>query len=214
MQTVVGDGVAGIKRRRRDLSSDGVRNLATASGRGRLKEDLELNLKCDPKINLEVLRTLFNKFFDSEEVNASDRENRFLQKYFKDITREDLQTFRTQESLVIESIVLEDNLVAKESTDDSVSSSEQLDESSSLGNDADAKNILVEMVASGIENDDVRPSYDSDPMSEVHHDIFEIVFAHRIQNHEQPESIPYTYVVNENNSDIIFDTPNMDSVRD
>ncbi|GKE40926.1 hypothetical protein Tco_1464331, partial [Tanacetum coccineum] len=36
-----GDGVAGIKRRRRDLSSDGVRNSATASGRGRLKEDLE-----------------------------------------------------------------------------------------------------------------------------------------------------------------------------
>ncbi|GJS39914.1 hypothetical protein Tco_0564957 [Tanacetum coccineum] len=35
------DGVAGIKRRRRDLSSDGVRDLATASGRGRLKEDLE-----------------------------------------------------------------------------------------------------------------------------------------------------------------------------
>ncbi|GJV45170.1 hypothetical protein Tco_1429706 [Tanacetum coccineum] len=36
-----GDGVTGIKRRRRDLSSDGVRDLATASGRGRLKEDLE-----------------------------------------------------------------------------------------------------------------------------------------------------------------------------
>ncbi|GJT04169.1 hypothetical protein Tco_0838631 [Tanacetum coccineum] len=41
MQTVAGDGVAGIKRRRRDLSSDGVKNLATTSGRGRLKEDLE-----------------------------------------------------------------------------------------------------------------------------------------------------------------------------
>ncbi|GKA02545.1 hypothetical protein Tco_0675210 [Tanacetum coccineum] len=38
---VVGDGVAGIKRRRRDLYSDGVRNFATASGCGRLKEDLE-----------------------------------------------------------------------------------------------------------------------------------------------------------------------------
>ncbi|GJV79766.1 hypothetical protein Tco_1515636 [Tanacetum coccineum] len=38
---VRGDGVAGIKRRRRDLSGDGVRNLATASGHGRLKEDLE-----------------------------------------------------------------------------------------------------------------------------------------------------------------------------
>ncbi|GKD85667.1 hypothetical protein Tco_1356821, partial [Tanacetum coccineum] len=35
------DGVAGIKRYHRDLSSDGVRNLATALGRGRLKEDLE-----------------------------------------------------------------------------------------------------------------------------------------------------------------------------
>ncbi|GKG12944.1 hypothetical protein Tco_0349904, partial [Tanacetum coccineum] len=37
MHTARGDGVAGIKRRRRDLSSDGVRNLAMASGRGRLK---------------------------------------------------------------------------------------------------------------------------------------------------------------------------------
>ncbi|GJZ43868.1 hypothetical protein Tco_0591123 [Tanacetum coccineum] len=35
------DGVAGIKRRHRDLSSDGIRDLATTSGRGRLKEDLE-----------------------------------------------------------------------------------------------------------------------------------------------------------------------------
>ncbi|GJX22426.1 hypothetical protein Tco_0226871 [Tanacetum coccineum] len=36
-----GDGVAGIKRRRRDLSSDGVRKLTTASGRNRLISDLE-----------------------------------------------------------------------------------------------------------------------------------------------------------------------------
>ncbi|GKG50661.1 hypothetical protein Tco_0538785, partial [Tanacetum coccineum] len=35
------DGVAGIKGRRRDLSSDGVRYLVTVSGRGRLNEDLE-----------------------------------------------------------------------------------------------------------------------------------------------------------------------------
>ncbi|GKB95018.1 hypothetical protein Tco_0981155 [Tanacetum coccineum] len=38
---MAGDDIAGIKRRRRDLSSDGVRNMATALGRGRLKEDLE-----------------------------------------------------------------------------------------------------------------------------------------------------------------------------
>ncbi|GKE16941.1 hypothetical protein Tco_1424518, partial [Tanacetum coccineum] len=36
-----GDDVTGIKRRCRDLSNDGIRNLATASGGGRLKEDLE-----------------------------------------------------------------------------------------------------------------------------------------------------------------------------
>ncbi|GJT62590.1 hypothetical protein Tco_1006123, partial [Tanacetum coccineum] len=36
-----GDGVTGIKRCRRDPSSDGVRDLVTASGRGRLIEDLE-----------------------------------------------------------------------------------------------------------------------------------------------------------------------------
>ncbi|GJZ29538.1 hypothetical protein Tco_0574185 [Tanacetum coccineum] len=36
-----GDGVAGIKRRRRDPSSDDVRELVTASGRGRVNNDLE-----------------------------------------------------------------------------------------------------------------------------------------------------------------------------
>ncbi|GKE91506.1 hypothetical protein Tco_1572601 [Tanacetum coccineum] len=36
-----GDDVTGIKRRRHDLSSDGIRDLATALGSSRLKEDLE-----------------------------------------------------------------------------------------------------------------------------------------------------------------------------
>ncbi|GJR12673.1 hypothetical protein Tco_0795325 [Tanacetum coccineum] len=39
--TVRGDGIACIKRCHRDLSSNGDRDLATASGRDRLKEDLE-----------------------------------------------------------------------------------------------------------------------------------------------------------------------------
>nr|GEU50474.1 hypothetical protein [Tanacetum cinerariifolium] len=39
--TECGDDVASIKRRRRDLFSDGIWNLKTASGRDRLKEDLE-----------------------------------------------------------------------------------------------------------------------------------------------------------------------------
>nr|GEY56481.1 hypothetical protein [Tanacetum cinerariifolium] len=36
-----GDDVTSIKRRRHDQSSDGVKIMATASGSGRLKEDLE-----------------------------------------------------------------------------------------------------------------------------------------------------------------------------
>nr|GEX94343.1 hypothetical protein [Tanacetum cinerariifolium] len=41
LSTEHGDDVVGIKQRLRDLSSDGVKDLAAASGRGRFKEDLE-----------------------------------------------------------------------------------------------------------------------------------------------------------------------------
>ncbi|GJU44666.1 hypothetical protein Tco_1201932 [Tanacetum coccineum] len=71
--------------------------------------------------------------------------------------------------------------------------------SSSEGNDA---------------NDNIGPSYDSDTMSEVPHDMLENVFTHEKQSHEHPESSLDTYKVNENNSDIIFDLPTMDPVRD
>ncbi|GJY11088.1 hypothetical protein Tco_0379273 [Tanacetum coccineum] len=55
MHTMAGDGVTGIKRRRRDLYSDGVRNFSTASRRGRLKEDLESStiLKSLSRLGLE-----------------------------------------------------------------------------------------------------------------------------------------------------------------
>nr|GEU73991.1 hypothetical protein [Tanacetum cinerariifolium] len=43
MQIVAGDGIAGIKRRCHDLSSGGVRNMAMALGRGRLKENIGLS---------------------------------------------------------------------------------------------------------------------------------------------------------------------------
>ncbi|GJR68134.1 hypothetical protein Tco_0014199 [Tanacetum coccineum] len=116
-------------------------------------------------------------------------------------------------SLVTKGITMDDNLVAKESTDDSITLSEQLDESISSGNETDAEKTLVDTVASDIENDDIEPSYNSDTMSEVHHDTFENVIANEIQSHEQPDSISDTYVVNENNSDIISDIPNMNPDR-
>nr|GEV32807.1 ribonuclease H-like domain-containing protein [Tanacetum cinerariifolium] len=87
-------------------------------------------------------------------------------------------------------------------------------ESSSLGDNAtNAEKILLDTVASDIEYADIRPLYDSDSVSKVHHDTFKNVFAHGIQNYEQPKSIPDTYVVNENNGKIIYDIPNMDPNR-
>ncbi|GKD35709.1 hypothetical protein Tco_1251218, partial [Tanacetum coccineum] len=85
--------------------------------------------------------------------------------------------------------------------------------SNSSGNDADAKKMLVDMIAYNIENDDIGTSYDSDTVSKVHPGMFEIVFAHGIKNHKQSKSSPDTYVVNENNSDITLDIPNMDPDR-
>ncbi|GKC45077.1 hypothetical protein Tco_1062799 [Tanacetum coccineum] len=117
---------------------------------------------------------------ESQQVNASDFENKSLQEDFEDYTGADPQTFRerlllyldghdkiiderviqyrelqmkerevkvirlikkrlneqkmqTQECLVTEGIALKDNLVVKESIDDSVPSSKQLDESNTLG---------------------------------------------------------------------------------
>ncbi|GJY38315.1 hypothetical protein Tco_0424679 [Tanacetum coccineum] len=54
MHTPRGDGVAGIKRCRRNLSGDGVKKMTMASGHGRLKEDLKSStwrrhLEEDPK---------------------------------------------------------------------------------------------------------------------------------------------------------------------
>nr|GEY05329.1 reverse transcriptase zinc-binding domain-containing protein [Tanacetum cinerariifolium] len=123
-------------------------------------------------------------------------------------------------SSVTEGISLDDNLVAKENTYDSVRLSKQLDESCSLKNECSRsgnENKISDNESSSSGNDvdaNIGPSYDSDTVLEVHHDIFENMFVHGIQNHEQPESIPNTYVVNENNRSIISDIPNMDPNRD
>nr|GEW94997.1 hypothetical protein [Tanacetum cinerariifolium] len=169
----------------------------------------------------------FDKLIDErviqyEEFHMKKREVKAIKEIKKRLNEQKMQTQESlvtegatlEASLVTEGIALNDNLVAKESTDDSVPSSEQLDKNISLGNDADAKKILVETVSSGIEQANIGPSYESCTVSEVHHDTFENVFAHSIQNHVEPESIPSAYLVNENNSNIISDIPNMDPVKD
>ncbi|GJX96972.1 retrovirus-related pol polyprotein from transposon TNT 1-94 [Tanacetum coccineum] len=71
------DGVTGIKRRRRNLSSDGVRNLATASGCGRLKEDLESStISAFVDSRLESIKLFLNNFANQpNETNMNDLES-------------------------------------------------------------------------------------------------------------------------------------------
>ncbi|GJR03347.1 hypothetical protein Tco_0526331 [Tanacetum coccineum] len=59
MQIERGDSVAGFKRCRSDLSGDGVMDLTTASGHGRLKEDLESS-------TIECARLLHRQIFFME----------------------------------------------------------------------------------------------------------------------------------------------------
>ncbi|GJV86878.1 hypothetical protein Tco_1530816 [Tanacetum coccineum] len=86
----------------------------------------------------------------------------------------------------------------RSSADENKSSNKE--SSSSEGNDADV----------------VWSTYDSDSVTGgliQNNDTFENMFAHGIQNHKHPKFIPDTYVVNENNSNIISHIPNMDSDR-
>ncbi|GJU54275.1 hypothetical protein Tco_1227989 [Tanacetum coccineum] len=79
MHTMRGDGVTGIKRPRRDVSSDGVRNFATASGRGRLKEDLESSTW-----TIEIYTKKRNRLAQSRLNDmVFDKYNRALERRYK-----------------------------------------------------------------------------------------------------------------------------------
>ncbi|GKB74280.1 hypothetical protein Tco_0935692 [Tanacetum coccineum] len=180
------------------------------------------------KTCLVILRTQFKKFFDSREVNASDVPNKSWQESFNDesevqaikeiekwLKESELQQ---QESLVTEGTTLEANLSTDGTALDASASFCLVNEGMALNDNTGViESSGTESENSTSENADIGPSYDSDTVTEVPHsnnDTFENVFAHGIQNHEQLESIPDTYVVNENNSNIIFDIPNMDPDRD
>ncbi|GKD62613.1 hypothetical protein Tco_1300122 [Tanacetum coccineum] len=186
----------------------------------------------DPKKCLEVLRSQFENLFASKKVNALNYDNQHFQNYFKENMGIEPQAYRKKllyemdglgkiideqikKEMVTKGIALDVSLVYRECTDGNTTLSEQKDKSSSSGYDVDEEKLLVDTVASDIKNADIEPSYDTD--TKVHHsnnDTFKIVFSNEIQSHEQRDSISDTYVVNENNSNIIYDIPDMDSNRD
>ncbi|GJU13440.1 hypothetical protein Tco_1135836 [Tanacetum coccineum] len=153
------------------------------------KENLHV---CETKKCFKLLWTQFETLFTAKKVDSSDHGSQDLKKSFKDYTGKEPQTYKR--------------------TDDNRSTKQQ-DGSSSSGYDADVERARVDKAVSEVEYAAVRISYEKDTLTEVHqsnNDTFENMFSHRIQNHEQPESIPHTYVVNENNSNIIYDIPNID----
>ncbi|GKE65445.1 hypothetical protein Tco_1519606, partial [Tanacetum coccineum] len=95
---------------------------------------------------------------------------------------------QTQEGMVNEGIALDVGLDSEASTYENTSI-EQQDGRKSSSHATDAERTRVEMVVANKENAVVRPSFANSTLTKVHHsnnDTFENVFAHEIQNHEQP----------------------------
>nr|GEW48271.1 hypothetical protein [Tanacetum cinerariifolium] len=159
--------------------------------------------RCSLFRSLEELdKHIDERIFKYVELQMKEREVKAINEIKQRLKESDMQT---QESLVTGGATLEVSLVTGGATleaslviegNENISSN---NERCSSRNDADA---------------DIRSSYDSDIVSEVHHDMFENIFVYRILNHEQPKSISNTYVVNENNSNIISNISNMDPDRD
>ncbi|GJV94921.1 hypothetical protein Tco_1546498 [Tanacetum coccineum] len=186
---------------------------------------------CEPetyKRNLLRYLTELDKLIDERvlkygELWMKEREVQALKEIEQRLKESEMQTQEslvTEASLVTEGIALGASLVDKQCTFNSSTSLEQQhdynssrNEYSRLGNENESSDN--ERSSSGNDADvDIRPLNDSDTVFEVHNDMFKNMFLHEIQNHEQPKSIPNTYVTNENNSNIISDIPNMDPDRD
>ncbi|GJS66058.1 hypothetical protein Tco_0680622 [Tanacetum coccineum] len=120
-----------------------------------------------------VLKTQFETFFTSKQVDSLNRkdqdEDRILKESFQKYTGKDLQTYRRE--LITYMDGLEMNIGRR-----------ALHEN--------AERARVDKVVSDVKNDVVRPSFDNDTLPEVHHSnnaSFENVFALEIQNHGQHE---------------------------
>ncbi|GKA27018.1 hypothetical protein Tco_0713186, partial [Tanacetum coccineum] len=161
----------------------------------------------DCKTCLVVLIRQFKEFLDSKEMKEKEVQA------IKEIERRLQESATLEACLVNKGIAVNDNMgvmessgIKSENSSSETSFSRSVDEnrsfdiesSSSEGNHADV---------------DIGSSNDSDSVLRVYHDLFKNMFAHGIQNHKQLESIPDTYVVNENNRNIISDIPNMDPDR-
>ncbi|GJV23329.1 retrovirus-related pol polyprotein from transposon TNT 1-94 [Tanacetum coccineum] len=128
-----GDGVAGIKRRRRDPSSDGVRDLVTTSGQvpydNRISELLEDDQKKKLGKNKEAKMTLYNALPHKEAKVTAIEEAKDLAtlpldelignlKVYEMVLDNDIVTFKTTKEKV-KSLALKYKVTREQTSDDS-----------------------------------------------------------------------------------------------
>ncbi|GKD71289.1 hypothetical protein Tco_1325379 [Tanacetum coccineum] len=159
-----------------------------------------------------VLKTQFETFFTSKQVDSLNREDqvedRILKESIQKYTGKELQTYRRE--LIYYMDALEMNIgrralheseclmkarevraikeIEKRLNESKMQTQEGVAGSSSSVYDSNAERAQVDKVVSDVKNAIVGPSNDNDTFTEVHHlnhDTFENVFALGIQNHEK-----------------------------
>ncbi|GJS78602.1 hypothetical protein Tco_0728483 [Tanacetum coccineum] len=155
--------------------------------RTQFKEFLIRNRRALLQYLEEVDKLIDERVLKYSALQMKDKEVQVIKEIKNRLKEKEIQQ---QESLITKGAAIEACLVTKGNENKSSDH-----ESTSSRIDADA---------------DIGSSNDSNILLEVYHDLFKNMFAYVIQSHEQPESISDTYEVNENNSNIIFDIPNMD----
>jgi FtsZ-binding cell division protein ZapB len=132
------------------------------------------------------------------------------------IERETDKDFQTEEETVNDGEASDDSFVFTKSD----SSSELQVESSSPSYDSDTGGTQRNEAGWDSEDNHIRPSSDTEILARVQHshahdnvNIFDNVFAQDQTHLAHPESISDTYVVEQNDSNITFATPDMDPNR-
>jgi len=154
-----------------------------------------------------------------KDMQLKEREliEREMQLKEKEVIEKETKTdFQTEEETVNEGDASDDSLVFTGSD----LSSEQQVKSRSPSYDSDADGTQRNEAVWDTEDDHIRPSSDTEILATVQHshahdnvDIFENMFVHDQTHPAHPESISDTYVVQQTDSNITFDTPDMDPNR-
>nr|GEZ03971.1 reverse transcriptase domain-containing protein [Tanacetum cinerariifolium] len=186
------------------------------------------------KTCLVVLRTQFKEFFNSKEANALDVPNKCWQKSFSDGAKWEPENFRhlllryleeldklidERELKYVELQIKECEVEEKKEIENRLKESTTL-EACLLNEDIALNDNAGVMESSGTKsknNSLETPSSRSENETEVltaKTIVQKGMMQLLILSHEKPESIPDTYEVNKNNSNIIYDMPNMDPDRD